>query len=121
MVYTREELSKSAGNWEQNYLNLDHSFDVRDRLGFVENTYFHKGKVKGDLHIFPITQAARDTIALIDADLVNWLSVEITTEDYWNENDNKRYASNISFIGAAICLYPADQSTRINQDGPAPY
>jgi len=113
VVYTQEEISKSAGNWTQNYLNLDHSFDVRDRLGFVKDTYFSKGVVKGDLYIFPITQAARDTIALIDAGLVNWLSVEITTEDYWNEDDNKRYASNIEFIGAAICLYPACEGTRI--------
>jgi hypothetical protein len=120
IVYTSEEISKGATNWSSNYLNLDHSFEVQKRLGFVKNTYYKDKAVRGDLYIFPITQAAKDTIALIDADLVNWLSVEITTEDYWNNEDDKRYASNIEYIGAAICLYPADSKTRIKPQGPSP-
>jgi len=120
VVYTKDEIHKGATNWSNNYLNLDHSFEVLKRLGFVKNPIFREGCLKADLYIFPITQVAKDTIALIDNNQVNWLSVEITTEDHWNNKDNKRYASNIEFLGAAICLFPADSNTRINPDGPSP-
>jgi len=113
VVYTEQALKDSATNWSSNYLNVDHSFEVQKRLGFIKNAYWRDGKVMGDLYIFPITQAAKDTIALIDAGLVNWLSVEITTRDEWNSEDNKRYANDIEFIGAAVVLYPADPHTRI--------
>jgi len=120
IMYTKAEISKGSSNWSNNYLNLDHSFEVLKRLGFVKNPIFRDGCLKGDLYIFPITQAARDVIAQIDNGLVNWLSVEITTEDYWNNKDNKRYASNIEFMGAAIVLMPADKNTRINPEGSGP-
>jgi len=121
VVYTEEAIRESAGNWTDNYLNLDHSYETLKRLGFVKNTYFRDGAVRGDLYIFPITDAAKDTIALIDAGLVNWLSVELTTEDYWDPSDDKRYAENIEYIGAAVCLFPACENTRIDEKGPKPY
>jgi len=113
VVYTEQALKSSATNWEENYLNVDHSFEVRNRLGFVTNTYYKDGKVYGDLHIFPITSVAKDIIALIDADLVNWMSVELTSDDYWDEDSMKRFADNITFLGAAIVLYPASDGTHI--------
>ena len=119
--YTEEAISESAHNWEENYLNVDHSYEVQKRLGFIQNTYYKDGAVRGDLYIFPVTQAAKDTIALIDSGLINWLSVELTTEDFWNPDDNKRYAGNISYIGAAVVTSPACDSTRIIEDGPAPW
>ena len=121
VVYTEEAIRESASNWSGNYLNLDHSYSSLDRLGFVKNTYYRKGAVRGDLYIFPITNNAKDIIALIDAGLVNWLSVELTTDDYWDSEDSKRYASDIKYIGAAICLSPADTSTRIIESGPKPH
>ena len=120
VAYTEEAISKSADNWEENYLNLDHSYEVLKRLGFVMNTYYKDCAVRGDLYIYPITQAARDTISMIDAGLINWLSVEITTEDSWDPNDNKKYASNISYIGAAVVTTPACEDSRIIKTGPAP-
>ena len=113
VVYTEEAIQKSAGKWSENYLNLDHSYETLNRLGFIKNTYYKDGAVRGDLYIFPITNNAKDTIAMIDNNLVNWLSVELTTEDYWNTEDNKRYADNIDYIGAAIVLHPACENTRI--------
>ena len=69
----------------------------------------------GDLYIYPITRNAKDTIALIDAGLVNWLSIELKSEDVWNSADSKKYAKDIVFIGAAVVLYPACEDTRIKQ------
>ncbi len=113
VMYTYDEIEKGATNWSANFLNLDHSFEVLKRVGFIKNTYFKDGAVRGDLYIFPITENAKSVIKMIDNGLVNWLSVELTTQDYWNPDDNKRYASNIEFIGAAVVLYPACENTRI--------
>ena len=121
VIYTEQALKTGATNWEENYLNVDHSYDVRDRLGFVTNPYYKNGKVYGDLNIFPITTVARDIISLIDANLVNWISVELYSEDDWNDKTLETFANNIIFIGAAVCLFPADSNTRIKEDGPAPY
>jgi len=113
ITYTREALSKYASNWKENYLNVDHSFETRNRLGFVTNPYFKDDKVYGNLTIFPITTVAKDIIALIDADLVNWLSVELLSDDNWSEDNKKIFADNITFIGAAVVLYPASDGTTI--------
>jgi len=113
VVYTASELDKSAKRWEENFLNVDHSWDTLDRIGYIKDTYSKKGVVHGDLHIYPITQRAKDTISLIDAGLVNWLSVEIMTQDRWDSDDNKRYAEDIVFIGCAVVTHPACENTRI--------
>jgi hypothetical protein len=68
------------------------------------------------LYIFPVTEAAKSTIGLIDSRLIDWLSVELTSEDYWDNKLNKRCAGDISFIGAAIVTNPADPHTRIVVD-----
>jgi len=120
IVYTEENISETADKWESNYLNLDHSYEVLSRVGYVKNCYFKKGSVRGDLYIAPITTAAKDAIALIDAGLINWLSVEITTQDIWNAEDNKRYATDITYIGAAVVTTPACPSSRIIESGPGP-
>ena len=118
--YTEKALEQGATNWEENYLNVDHSFETRNRLGFVTNPYYKNGKVYGDLNIFPITTVAKDIIALIDAGLVNWISVELTSEDEWT--DEKILANNICFLGAAVVLYPAcSDGTYIKEDGPQAY
>lgn len=113
VFYHRDELRKGSIQWESKYLNLDHDYSVLKRLGFVENPYYENGKVLGDLYIFPVTQAAKDTIALIDAGLVNWLSVEMKTYDRWDYSENKIFAEDIRFIGAAIVLYGACPDSRI--------
>lgn len=113
VVYTDFELQKSAQNWDSDFLNIDHSWGTLDRIGYVKNTYGKKGIVYGDLHIYPITQRAKDTISLIDAGLVNWLSVEIMTHDRWDNKEKKMYAEDITFIGCAVVTHPACENTRI--------
>jgi hypothetical protein len=114
VVYTDLELEKGSRMWSKNFLNIDHSWGTLDRIGYVRNPYYHRHiGVMGDLHIYPITERARDTIALIDAGLVNWLSAEIATQDIWNGDEQKRYATQIEFIGCAVVTSPACGETRI--------
>jgi hypothetical protein len=122
IIYTKEALKAGSTNWKSNYLNVDHSFETRNRLGFVTSPYFKGDTVFGDLHIFPITTVSKDIIALIDADLVNWISVELTSKDDWNDDAGEMYANDIQFMGAAIVLYPAvKDGTYIKKDGPKAY
>ncbi len=111
--YTSEELERSAGKWESDYLNVDHSYTVCDRLGYVRNPHWYNESVMGDLHIYPITQTAKDTIALIDANLINSLSVELNSNDVWKSSEEKRYATDITFVGAAVCTFPACPDSKI--------
>jgi len=118
VLYREDVLKKYASNWEENYLNLDHSYKVLDRIGYIMNPHFSNGKVKADLYIYPITRNARDVISLIDKNLINWLSVEIKTEDDWDSRNNIRYVRQMSFLGAAIVTSPACAGAKIKDDGP---
>jgi len=111
--YTDTQLKMSASKWESNYLNIDHSQSTLDRIGYVKNQHWSNGKILGDLHIYPITQNARDVIAMIDANLVNSLSVELSSVDRWDFNTNMRFAEDITFYGLAVVLNPACKHTRI--------
>ncbi len=111
--YTEEQLCKSASRWEENYLNVDHSQGTLDRIGIVKNQRWYKNAVVGDLYIYPITQNAKDTIALIDAGLVNSLSVELSSVDRWDFQENMRFAEDIAFFGLAVVLNPACKGAHI--------
>ena len=113
--YTRDELRKSADNWSSNYLNIDHNWGVLSRIGHVENAHWDNAVV-ADLYIYPITQSAKDTIALIDAKLINELSVELMSRDVWKAEDEKRYATDIEFVGCACVTMGACRSTKIQDD-----
>jgi len=111
--YTSEELQKSAKVWESNYLNIDHSWKTLDRIGYVRDTYFSNNSVKGDLYIYPITQNSKDAIALIDAGLINALSVELYSRDVWSNKSESRLATDITFCGLAVVTDPACKDARI--------
>ena len=119
VAYRKDVLQKTVKNWRSNYLNIDHYNIVLDRIGRVENPRWEDGKVKGDLYIHPITQTAKDTIALIDSGEVNWLSVEIMTEDAWDKN-NERYVKDMDYIGLAVVTAPACKGALISEEGANP-
>jgi len=110
--YTETELRKSARNWESNHLNIDHNWGVLARIGHVDNVHWNEA-VRGDLVIYPITNGARDTIALIDAGMVNELSVELMSRDVWKAEEEKRYATDITFVGLAVVTMGACRETVI--------
>jgi hypothetical protein len=119
VFYPSDMLRNTVNRWNSNYLNIDHSNKVLDRIGTVENARWNDGKVMADLYIHPITQNSIDAINLIDQGLINWLSVEILTNDSWDRNDD-RYVNDMEYLGLAVVTSPADPNTRINKDGPSP-
>ena len=114
--YTDEHLSISATNWEENFLNVNHSHAVQDRIGYVMNTYWYNNAVMGDIHIYPITQMARDSIALIDAGMINELSVELLSNDQYDEELGKVFATDITYFGAAVVSAGACRQTKITDN-----
>jgi hypothetical protein len=117
VLYRSDILSKYASNWEDNLITLGHDPMGSDPLrivGTVQNQRWENGSVVGDLYINTKTQAGRDAVSLIEAGLVNNVSVEMMTKDYWDSNKNVRYADNIRFKGVAIVgNHPACKNTRI--------
>jgi hypothetical protein len=102
ITYTPGELQKASNRWLKNTLNLDHEWKVLNTVGTIENCRWFNGAVIADLHINKITEAAKDTIALIDAGLINHLSVELQSEDFRDYDNHKILAKEIEFIGCAI-------------------
>jgi len=124
VYYSSDELKKATEKWNKNklinldddkvYLDLDHKVDeVLMRIGYATNIYFANNAIKGDLYLHRLTENSKDTVRLIDAGFINKLSVEITTMDYWDEENEKRCAGDIDLIGLAVVTMPADINTRI--------
>jgi len=107
IVYSSKELQKGSDNWESNYLNLDHYQDTNNRIGRIENPRFEDGVVKGDLWINKNLSKGKDTIEKIYCELVNWVSAEIITVDRHDYSEDKCFAEEICFLGAAITCFPA--------------
>ena len=113
IVYTDKNLELGAANWKSDFLNLDHSFATDDRIGWVKNGHADNGCVKADLYINKKLQKGKDTIERIDCGLVNGVSAELTTTDRYDFGNNKYYAENICFLGAAVCLFPACDAAKV--------
>jgi len=111
------ELRKAATRWRINYLNVNHDYkNPLARIGYVKNTYWDGEKIRGDLYILPTTNAGHDIIALIDANLVNWLSPELLSHDKWNAEKGLHMATDIEFIGCAVVLHPACPKAKIREE-----
>lgn len=121
-IYTDLELSKAAGRWgmksqyydlddDRVYIDLDHRVDeVLKRIGYVKSIHFKNGAIRGDLFMHRLTQNSRDTCTLINAGIVNSLSVEILTQDniVHEDGEMKIYAEDIELIGLAVVTMGAD-------------
>ena len=115
--YSTKVLQKYATNWEESFLNLDHSHTALARVCKVINPHFEDGSVKGDIQIYPITQNAKDIIQQIDNNLINWLSVEIRTTDVWNKTENMWSVLDMTYFGTAIVTVPASKGAKIIPEG----
>lgn len=107
IYYDPKVLKKNVQNWTKNYLNINHDDSVLSRIGTIENPRWENDAIVADLRIIPVTTAAKDVINLIDSGLVNNLSIEALTEEYYDEKIGCLRLSDITFTGAAIVTNPA--------------
>ena len=102
-IIDREVLRKTALNWSENYLNIDHDvYSVLSRIGYVEPKGWNGESVIGNLKILPVTQRAKDVISLIDAGLITDLSVEMKSVEEWDNRKSGWRILDITYTGAAI-------------------
>lgn len=102
ITYNIAELSKASTNWLSNFLNLDHDWSVLKLAGTVQNQRWENNAVKGDLYINTKLNAGREAVTAIDAGLVTALSVELQSNDVYDDNGHNLIASDIDFIGCAV-------------------
>jgi hypothetical protein len=100
--YTPRELQTASTRWLKNTLNLDHEWKVLNTIGTIQSPHWEDNAVKANLYINTVTSAGKDTVALIDAGLVNALSVELQSLDRRDTETNKLFATDIDFIGCAV-------------------
>jgi len=103
------------GRWEDNWLNIDHSKNVLDRIGIVDKQWFdhQNSAVMGDLHIITTTQHGKDVVELINKGLIDKLSIELRADMNYEEEEDYYNATNIFFLGVGVVTFPADDKTRI--------
>lgn len=102
ILYDSEVLKRDVKNWSSNFLTLDHSNSVLDRIGFVENVRWENDAVVGDLRIVPHTTRAMDAIYLIDNGLIHDISIEAYVEDYYDKESGAMRIKSIEFTGASL-------------------
>ena len=113
IFYKSDILEKNAKNWKSNFLNVDHNSSVLSRIGFIESPKWENNALMADLRILPITTVARDVLNLIDREIINSLSIEALTDEYFDQNLSCLCIKNIEFLGAAVVTNPAVSDSKI--------
>ena len=91
-----------ATNWITDYINLGHEHHPTDFVGKVANPRYIDGALRGDLCINKNLSRGKDVIEGIDEGILNQVSVEVISEDYWDSNEMIRCADNLKFMGVSI-------------------
>ena len=103
--YSPDVLSRFATNWQDNAIWSRHyggvPRSITEKVGLVENQRYENDAVVGDLHYHGLTQQSRDTIAMIDGGLANFVSVETISKDKWNVGKKAYQAQELGFTGLA--------------------
>ena len=114
MFYDGNIIAKNAKNWKSNYLTIDHSKSILDRIGYIENPHYNGKELLADLRIMPITQRAKDMISLIDNNMASGFSIEAETKENYDSKRKMLRLSEIIFLGGSIVVNPACESARIS-------
>ena len=118
-----EVLERFASNWNDTAHWARHPGgqprSITDKIGEVQNVRYEDEAVMGDVHYDGLTQASRDTIALVKAGKANFVSVETTGKDRWNVGAKVYDADEITFTGSATVNRGACATCtlRENEDG----
>lgn len=114
MFYDGRVISKNAKNWQSNYLTIDHSKSIMDRIGYIENPRWDGKSLLADLRIMPITQRAIDLISLIDNKMASGFSIEAETKEVYDSKRKMLMLSEIQFLGGSIVTSPACEDAGIS-------
>ena len=103
--YSPEILKQYAGNWQDNAIWSRHfggvPRNITEKVGIVENPRFEDDAIVGDLYYHGLTQQSKDTIAMVENGLANYVSVETMSKDRWNVGKKVYQAQELGFTGLA--------------------
>ena len=124
--YSEDVLRRNAGNWVDNSHWSRHLGGVPRRVGEMigrtTNPRFEDGHIVADIEYHGLSQDSRDTIAMIEAGVANFVSVEHGGRERWNVGTKQYEAEELFFTGSATVNKGACQTCKIreNEEIPAP-
>ena len=91
-------------------------------IGRTTNPRFEDGHIVADIEYHALSQDSRDTIAMIEAGVANFVSVEHGGRERWNVGTKQYEAEELFFTGSATVNKGACQTCKIreNEEPPAP-
>ena len=126
LYYSEDVLRRNAGNWVDNSHWSRHLGGVPRRVGEMigrtTNPRFEDGHIVADIEYHGLSQDSRDTIAMIEAGVANFVSVEHGGRERWNVGTKQYEAEELFFTGSATVNKGACQTCKIreNEETPAP-
>ncbi|WP_440952040.1 hypothetical protein [Methanococcoides sp. FTZ1] len=120
LFYTPEALEKYAENWEDHSTWPYHAggsvrYDY-ERIGVVLNPHFDDEAIVGDVFLHGATELSRNTMTgVINGDL-NYVSVEHSGEEQWNEETQRNESKTLTFFGLAVVPQGACRKCKIRNN-----
>jgi len=122
--YSEDVLRRNAGNWVDNSHWSRHLGGVPRRVGEMigrtTNPRFEDGHIVADIEYHALSQDSRDTIAMIEAGVANFVSVEHGGRERWNVGTKQYEAEELFFTGSATVNKGAFQTWKIRENEEIP-
>ncbi|NCU27676.1 hypothetical protein EOM86_13330 [Candidatus Nomurabacteria bacterium] len=124
LTYSEDVLKRNAGNWVDDSHWSRHLGGVPRRVGEMIgktiNPRYEGGHVVADIEYHGLSQDSRDTIAMIEAGVANYVSVEHGGRERWNVGKKQYEAEELFFTGSATVNRGACQTCKIRENEEAP-
>ena len=124
LYYSEDVLRRNAGNWVDNSHWSRHLGGVPRRVGEMIgrtiNPRFEDGHIVADIEYHGLSQDSRDTIAMIEAGVANFVSVEHGGRERWNVGTKQYEAEELFFTGSATVNKGACQTCKIRENEEIP-
>lgn len=118
--YSEDVLKRNAGNWIDDSHWSRHLGGVPRRVGEMIgktiNPRYEDGHVVADIEYHGLSQDSRDTIAMIEAGVANFVSVEHGGRERWNVGTKQYEAEELFFTGSATVNKGACQTCKIREN-----
>jgi len=124
LYYSEDVLRRNAGNWVDNSHWSRHLGGVPRRVGEMIgrtiNPRFEDGHIVADIEYHALSQDSRDAIAMIEAGVANFVSVEHGGRERWNVGTKQYEAEELFFTGSATVNKGACQTCKIRENEEPP-
>lgn len=120
LYYPADVLERHAGSWSKSDVYASHNTQhnglrpVLEKVGRVMEPHAYKGTVVGNVMLHRKSQSSRDIAEMVQAGILNAVSVEHYGRERWNASASRYEATDIDFRGLAFVEEGACPGARIN-------